>query len=329
MDKETLDKINKFTRREFRAEELYAFPVSLCDNDIDRDVERFSDAALDKMKSLFVGKTGIFDHYPTGENQTARIYDTEVITDPTKTTKYGATYKYLKGMAYMVRTDKNKDLIAEIDGGIKKEVSVGVSANKRICSICGCNRIETHCEHVKGKEYFGKTCHVILDDVTDAYEWSFVAVPAQINAGVTKKYNPEKEEKSMEFTPITTQADFDAAVQAQIAAAVEETKKQYEGWTSPEDTAKLTKERDDASAQNKAYELKMLKIKTASEKGIPIALADKLAGETAEDISKDADALAGYLAPKKQPSPKFSGDTGVTNSKTAAQLSMLAALENN
>ena len=329
MDKDTLEKINRFTRRAFRDDELYAFPVTLCDNDIDRDIERFSDSALDKMKSLFIGKTGIFDHYPTSENQTARIYDTEVITDPTKTTKYGAPYKYLKGMAYMVRTDTNKDLIAEIDGGIKKEVSVGCSANNRICSICGCNKNETACEHVKGKEYFGKTCHVILDDVTDAYEWSFVAVPAQINAGVTKKYNPEKEEKSMEFTPITTQAEFDAAVQATVASAVEETKKQYEGWTSPEDTAKLTKERDDASAQNKAYELKMLKIKTASEKGIPIALADKLAGETAEDISKDADALAGYLAPKKQPSPKFSGDTGVTNSKTAAQLSMLAALENN
>ena len=116
MDKETLDKINQFTRRAFRAEELYVFPVSLCDNDIDRDMERFSDSALDKMKSLYIGKTGIFDHYPTFENQTARIYDTEVVTDLTKTTKYGAPYKYLKGMEYMVRTDTNKDIIAEIDG---------------------------------------------------------------------------------------------------------------------------------------------------------------------------------------------------------------------
>lgn len=328
MDKETLDKINKYTRREFRADELYAFPVTLCDNDIDRDMERFSDSALDKMKSLFIGKTGIFDHYSAAENQTARIYDTEVVTDPMKTTKYGAPYKYLKGMAYMVRTDTNKDLIAEIDGGIKKEVSVGCSANKRICSICGCNRNKTACEHVKGKEYFGKTCHYILDDVTDAYEWSFVAVPAQINAGVTKKYNPKKEEKSMEFTPITTQAEFDAAVQPRITAAVEEAKKQYEGWTSPEDTAKLTKERDDANAKNKSYELKMLKIETANAKGIPIALADKLTGDTAEAIGKDADVLAGYLKPKQQPAPKFSGDTPAVNSKTAAQLSMLAALEN-
>lgn len=45
MDKETLEKINKFTRRPLREEEIYAFPVTLCDNDIDRDNERFSDEA--------------------------------------------------------------------------------------------------------------------------------------------------------------------------------------------------------------------------------------------------------------------------------------------
>jgi hypothetical protein len=73
----------------------------------------------------------------------------------------------------------------------------------------------------------------------------------------------------------------------------------------------------------------MLKIKTASEKGIPIALADKLTGDTAEAISKDADVLAGYLAPKAKPSPKFSGDSTGTDAKTAAQLSMLAAINKN
>jgi hypothetical protein len=39
-----------------------------------------------------------------------------------------------------------------------------------------------------GKEYNGKIAHAVLDDITDAYGWSFVAVPAQVNAGVTKKF---------------------------------------------------------------------------------------------------------------------------------------------
>ena len=36
----------------------------------------------------------------------------------------------------------------------------------------------------------------MLDDITDAYEWSFVAVPAQVNAGVTKRFTDESAAKS-------------------------------------------------------------------------------------------------------------------------------------
>ena len=276
MEKEILEKINKLTRREMREDEVYAFPVKLCDNEIDRDEERFSDEALYKMSELYIGKPGIFDHNPTSENQTARIFDTEVVVAPGKLTKDGRTYKCLRAMAYMVRTDSNRDLIAEIDAGIKKEVSVSCSSQKRICSVCGCDVNKTGCEHTKGETYDGQKCHYILDDINDVYEWSFVAVPAQINAGVTKKYNPVKEEKSMEFTPITTQAELDSKISDAVAAAIAENEKKYEGWSSPEDVAALTKERDDASAQSKQYQLSAMKMKAASDKGIPLQLADRL-----------------------------------------------------
>jgi len=42
----------------------------------------------------------------------------------------------------------------------------------------------------------GQICHVDLDDATDAYEASFVAVPAQPAAGVVKRY--EEKEKALE-----------------------------------------------------------------------------------------------------------------------------------
>ncbi len=196
MDKEMLTKINRFTRREFTEEELYTFSVILCDNEIDRDGERFSDSALEKLKTLFVGKTGIFDHNASTSNQNARIFDTEIVTDTSRTTKNGEPYKYLKAMAYMVRTDDNKNLISEIDAGIKKEVSISCTAKRKVCSVCGNDKSRGNCVHIKGKEYNGKKCHVILDDITDAYEWSFVAVPAQVNAGVTKKFTEETENKS-------------------------------------------------------------------------------------------------------------------------------------
>ncbi|MGN0605674.1 MAG: hypothetical protein ACI4JM_04040 [Oscillospiraceae bacterium] len=183
-----LDKLNQFTRREHSADEVFIFDVILCDNDTDRDYEAFSDNSLEKMQRLFIGKTGIFDHNPKGSNQTARIFDTEIVTDNSKKSASGSAYKYLKASAYMVRTDSNADLIKEIDGGIKKEVSVSCSASKRICSICGADKNTNSCMHIKGRKYGGKLCFHILDDITDAYEWSFVAVPAQVCAGVSRKF---------------------------------------------------------------------------------------------------------------------------------------------
>ena len=187
-DETLLKKLNSFTRRELTEDEVYIFDVILCDNDIDRDNEAFSDTALDVMQKLFIGKTGIFDHNAKGSNQTSRIFDTQVILDENKTTKTGKPYKYLKGNAYMVRTSSNEDLIKEIDGGIKKEVSVSCTAKTHKCSICGADKYASGCNHINGKYYANRLCYTILDNVTDAYEWSFVAVPSQVNAGVTKRF---------------------------------------------------------------------------------------------------------------------------------------------
>lgn len=71
---EILKRLNEFTRREMSEDEVYIFDVILCDNDIDRDGERFSQNALESLKKLFVGKTGIFDHNPKSGGQTARIF---------------------------------------------------------------------------------------------------------------------------------------------------------------------------------------------------------------------------------------------------------------
>ena len=186
---EELARINRFAKKELRAEEVYTFAVKLCDNEVDRDFERFDRAALEKLSELFVGRTGIFDHSWSAGGQTARIYRAEVIEEETRTTA-GDKYCWCKGWAYMLRTEKNAELIAEIEGGIKKEVSVGCSAAKRSCSICG--KDAGLCEHERGKYYGGKLCYAVLSDITDAYEWSFVAVPAQPAAGVTKSRSPKR-----------------------------------------------------------------------------------------------------------------------------------------
>lgn len=181
---EELEAVNAFARTELKAEDVYIFSVLLCDNEVDRDFERFSESTLRELGELFVGVTGICDHDWRSGNQVARIYRTELITDKDRTTSYGSPYVYLKGYAYMLRTESNAELIAEIDGGIKRETSVGCSVKSRICSICG--EELGSCGHEKGVRYGGKLCYASLKGAVDAYEWSFVAVPAQRNAGVIK-----------------------------------------------------------------------------------------------------------------------------------------------
>ncbi|MFV0399829.1 MAG: hypothetical protein ACK5LX_04305 [Oscillospiraceae bacterium] len=181
-----LEAIGRYTRRAMKREELFLFSVILCDNEVDRDRERFTRESLKKLAGLFVGKTGVFDHSALAENQSARIFEAKVEEDGTENSM-GEPYAFLKAWAYMVRCEKNADLILEIDAGIKKEVSVGCAVGKILCSVCGSDVRGAPCAHVKGEEYKGVRCHHLLCEPSDAYEWSFVAVPAQPRAGVTKR----------------------------------------------------------------------------------------------------------------------------------------------
>lgn len=183
---EQLEKINAYARRALTAEEVFVFTVVLCDNEVDRDHERFPIASLEALGELFLGKTGVFDHAPTAENQAARIFDTQLDVSE-ELNSVGEAYAQLKAWAYMVRCEKNADLILEIDAGIKKEVSVSCSVEEVRCSICGAEQKFTGCTHRKGEIYDGRLCHHLLIQPTDAYEWSFVAVPAQKHAGVVKR----------------------------------------------------------------------------------------------------------------------------------------------
>ena len=187
---EDMELINNFARKTLAPEDVYIFSLILCDNEIDRDFERFSTDALKPLASMYVGKTGIFDHDAKSGNQAARIFWTEVIEDPSITTAAGEKYCAVKAKAYMLKSPKNKELIDEIDAGIKKEVSVGCCVQKVSCSVCGADLKQAPCAHKKGKRYGGELCHAVLSEPADAYEWSFVAVPAQPKAGVTKAHKP-------------------------------------------------------------------------------------------------------------------------------------------
>lgn len=189
LEQNDMNLINNYTRRKLTRDEVYIFSVVLCDNEIDREFEKFTKESLDVLAKLFVGKTGILNHDAKSENQLARIFACYVENIAGKTNSLGEPYFRLVAKAYMPICDKNSTFILEIDSGIKKEVSVGCSVNNLHCSVCGCDIKTNPCNHKKGEIYDNTLCYVILSEPLDAYEWSFVAVPAQKNAGVIKMFD--------------------------------------------------------------------------------------------------------------------------------------------
>lgn len=191
--------INGYSRRELKKDELYTYPIILCDNEIDRDNEYFLKEDLEILSRLFVGKTGIHDHRWSSGRQHSRVFKTEIVKlDKPDYKNYlePSGYYALKAWAYTIKRG-NEDLIANVDAGILKEVSVGFKTKDKLCSICGNSFYDyENCKHWPGREYTNNgitsKCYLRMKEPTDAFEYSFVAVPAQPAAGVVKGVKLEK-----------------------------------------------------------------------------------------------------------------------------------------
>ena len=229
-----LKKINKYTLSPVKAEDVFIFKASIADNEQDdRNFMPFNLKALQDLKKLYPGKTMLKDHARSADNQIARIYDTELVQDANKSTELGELHTELIAKIYMIKTDSNKDLIAEIMGGIKKEVSTSTVPEKMICSICGADNMKDYCKHWPGMEYEvtdseGKAtkrrCKMLLHGAKEAYELSFVAVPAQPRAGTHKSIGftkpvAEKEETPNETPVVDNATDDTEKMDERIASA--------------------------------------------------------------------------------------------------------------
>ena len=191
-----LKKINRYTLSPLKADEVFTFKTYMGDNETDdRNFEPFNLQALKDLRRLYPGKTIIKDHRRLSDNQIARVYDTELEIDENKRTKAGEPFARLISKNYMIRTRKNEDLIREIQGGIRKEVSTGMMPKKLVCNICGADNMKTYCPHWPGaiydKEGTETACMMTIDGAKEDYELSLVAVPAQPRAGAVKHYGPK------------------------------------------------------------------------------------------------------------------------------------------
>jgi hypothetical protein len=213
-----LKKINKYTLSPVSADDVFIFKASIADNEQDdRNYMPFNLKSLQDLKKLYPGKTMLKDHRRMADNQIARIYDTELVQDANKQTDLGELHTELIAKIYMIKTDSNKDLIAEIMGGIKKEVSTSTVPSKMICNICGTDNMKDYCRHWPGIEYTvedgsakgsKKRCKMLLSGAKEAYELSFVAVPAQPRAGTHKSIGFSKPIKDPEINTKNTENEL-------------------------------------------------------------------------------------------------------------------------
>ena len=62
LDEGELALINAQALRPLTAEEVFCFRLAACNNRVDRDIERFTEATLEGFASLFVGRPVLLDH---------------------------------------------------------------------------------------------------------------------------------------------------------------------------------------------------------------------------------------------------------------------------
>lgn len=150
-----------------------------------------------------------------------------------------------------------------------------------------------------------------------------------------------------EFTPITTQEDFDKAIQQRIARAEKTVEEKFAGYLSPDGVTALKAEHEKALSQVTAQlqaasekitghdqivadltaratkaETSLLKTQVAHANGVPLELADRLAGDSEEALTKDAQTFASFMKPKSAP-PAVSSESGQPNTENAALLQTL------
>ena len=138
-----------------------------------------------------------------------------------------------------------------------------------------------------------------------------------------------------EFVPINTQEEFNAAIGARLQRERQTVMAQYADYDDLKakvgnletQVSTLTGEKEALEKKVKGHETNSVKMRIAQELGIPNAMAERLAGESEEDIRKDAEAMAAIFKTVQGPAPLYNPNTQPPADNTnAAMAEMLHSL---
>lgn len=165
-----------------------------------------------------------------------------------------------------------------------------------------------------------------------------------------------------EFKAIETQEQFDAAIKKRIEQAERSTREEFKDYLSPDDvkklkdsfaqdleTAKETAKTEVEKLKNQISEnseklgkysemenmlheseLKVLKYSAVHEAGIPFEFAERLVGNTKEELLEDAKNLSAFVKTTAAPPLRIPNDSGAEGTVIENSLrSVLSGLNNN
>lgn len=163
-----LEDVNsRFALSKLSDEDIIKFNVVICDNDIDRSKEKFTDVALEEIVDCINNKQDgvpfMKNHDSSDvENTIGRITNAILVVDTDKKTEDGEVYKYVLGHAYALKD--SSDYVSKILGGIWRGASI--SSMNTYEEINGIN---------------------VITHVSDVFEVSCVGVACQPKAVIRNK----------------------------------------------------------------------------------------------------------------------------------------------
>jgi hypothetical protein len=169
-------------------EDVFVVSMHLANDQYDRSHERFPVPVLQRFAETIVGKPVMVGHDKSRE-PAGRFFSGDVVPQPDGS-HHLITRSYL---------DINDPLVPKIRKGIARDVSIGATADMRMCDVCGGDwdnrgqKTAGRCTHSIGHTYEEKLCRITWGgDLAkyEAQEGSFVYLGCQYGAGVIAQHAP-------------------------------------------------------------------------------------------------------------------------------------------
>ena len=145
--RDELARINAFARRRLAPDEVYVGECDLCNDRVDRTFEWFPVTMLRQFAASAPGKSLLAGH-------DYRSLPLGLWYDAGLRGENGTTFLHAK--YYVVKTEENAHLRAQLDGGVYRHASIGFMAQDLVCDLCGASMYGINgrlCSHRPGRTY--------------------------------------------------------------------------------------------------------------------------------------------------------------------------------